>query len=976
MILKKSSNSMIKTLIILFIFSIMIFITTKSIAWTEKGDWSNAGYGSMNPYDSSYYGPDWRGNGWIYHSGNCTWYCWGRAYEKLGHQLPGWGNAGNWYSDAQKSGYAVGSEPRSDSIIVWSGHVAYVEYVEGTNIQITECNWAAGDNTSTHDFNYAILDQGTWQGSRAGYFIGFIYLNTTPPQPVDNYPEVQNYILHTASATANSMEARIWATDDKGINSVSMRIWQSGKDENTGFVKTWQKNGSNNTAQYVDGYFKASFTTSEVTRNATIEPGSLVCVRFCVTDTAGHETIKYLYDMAFAGKANLGNFSARIVPKSSTGFCLGLSATKKDNLDNNFLELQTKKLTDASQIWKFERQSNGLYKITNYSKTGKTIHTNGGVGAIDNGSLIKIYDYNANETALHRYLLQTYNGGYRIVPGHTPDLKALDITDGTMQAGQPIELYRTYSWTNAAQTFVFEKIADSMTLNNTSTQLYVGNTLTLKATITPSDVATKNVTWKSSNTSIATVDSAGKVTAKGIGTATITATTTDGSNISKTCTVKVIEDIYDPNAELVLNKYTYQFDNLNASYQLKSTLSTGKDTQVTWRSSNTNVATVDSTGKVTSKKGGFAYIYANSKNYGELYCLVYVSYPVTLSDGAKVYVGDLDGNGLFDANDSSLILDMFKTNDTSADSKLMADLNGDGKVNSIDSSIVLEAAQTEAFRTGNLATIRYVTISKNKAQINIGETFKLTASTVASKTYQSTAISWSSSNSSIATVDGNGNVKGIEEGKAIITAKSSNGKTATCEVTVTFKLKFKDVPEGAWYYNSVKYVFRKGYITGYNDTTFGPSDNLTREQLVNILWRIEGKPSANSLPNRFTDVQNGAWYTDAIKWANAYGIVNGYGGTTKFGVGDKIIRQDLAIILSKYAEYKGKDMTKTASLDVFKDKNKVSSYAVNAVKWAVTKGIITGNTFPDGSKTIAPHDNATRAETAVMLQRFCENILK
>ena len=189
-------------------------------------------------------------------------------------------------------------------------------------------------------------------------------------------------------------------------------------------------------------------------------------------------------------------------------------------------------------------------------------------------------------------------------------------------------------------------------------------------------------------------------------------------------------------------------------------------------------------------------------------------------------------------------------------------------------------------------------------------------------------------------------------------------------------LTFTDIPKTSWYYESVKYVSERGLITGYNETTFGPFDNLKREQLVNILWRIEGKPDASALPNNFTDVPDGQWYTDAIKWANANGIVKGYGGTTLFGRGDNIIRQDLAIMLTNYAKYKGKYVSPTGTLDKFADKAKVSNYAVDAVRWASENSIISGNANADGTKTIEPLKNAKRCEAAVMLTKFIKNVIE
>ena len=189
------------------------------------------------------------------------------------------------------------------------------------------------------------------------------------------------------------------------------------------------------------------------------------------------------------------------------------------------------------------------------------------------------------------------------------------------------------------------------------------------------------------------------------------------------------------------------------------------------------------------------------------------------------------------------------------------------------------------------------------------------------------------------------------------------------------KIPFTDVGEATWYFDSVKYVAERGIITGYNRETFGPFNNLTREQLVNILWRIEGKPDASELENKFDDVPDESWYTDAIKWASANDIVKGHGGTSLFGVGENIIRQDLAIMLANYAKYKEKYNKPEVTLDGFADGKAVSEYAIDAVRWASKNGIISGNANSDGTRTIAPLANAMRCEAAVMLMRFCENIL-
>ena len=183
-------------------------------------------------------------------------------------------------------------------------------------------------------------------------------------------------------------------------------------------------------------------------------------------------------------------------------------------------------------------------------------------------------------------------------------------------------------------------------------------------------------------------------------------------------------------------------------------------------------------------------------------------------------------------------------------------------------------------------------------------------------------------------------------------------------------LPFLDVRANDWYYESVKYVYENELIKGYNNETFAPQENLKREQLVSILWRMEKNPDTSDLSNEFTDVLDNEWYTDAIKWAVKAGITKGYGDTKKFGLGDNIIRQDMIVMIANYAKYKGFYLDPIVDLSNFKDGNDVSGYAKDTMRWAIENGIITGNNNSDGSKTIKPLAETTRCETAVILQRF------
>ncbi len=198
------------------------------------------------------------------------------------------------------------------------------------------------------------------------------------------------------------------------------------------------------------------------------------------------------------------------------------------------------------------------------------------------------------------------------------------------------------------------------------------------------------------------------------------------------------------------------------------------------------------------------------------------------------------------------------------------------------------------------------------------------------------------------------------------------------EIVNSFKIKdtvklsrgisFVDVPSNAWYNSAVKYVEDKKIITGINAYTFAPGQKLTRGMLVTILHRMEGMPNVSG-KSKFPDVQDSKqFYYTAVKWATSKKIVSGY-NNGKFGPDDPITREQLAVMLNNYCNYKGKYKSVSGNLSAFKDSSKINSYAKYAVNWAVGNKIITG----DQGK-INPQGNATRAEAASMIYKYCLNI--
>ena len=180
-------------------------------------------------------------------------------------------------------------------------------------------------------------------------------------------------------------------------------------------------------------------------------------------------------------------------------------------------------------------------------------------------------------------------------------------------------------------------------------------------------------------------------------------------------------------------------------------------------------------------------------------------------------------------------------------------------------------------------------------------------------------------------------------------------------------LPFSDVTESDWFYDAVTYAYENGLMDGVGMGLFAPNSETTRAQLVTILHRLAGQP-APSGDSGFSDVETGTWYTDAVAWAAQNGIVNGV-SDTQFAPGDDITREQLAVILYRYATYQGYDVSQRADLSGFVD-GTISTYAQEALSWASAQGLVLG--FEDDS--LRPQGNASRAQIAAVLMRFCQTV--
>lgn len=201
--------------------------------------------------------------------------------------------------------------------------------------------------------------------------------------------------------------------------------------------------------------------------------------------------------------------------------------------------------------------------------------------------------------------------------------------------------------------------------------------------------------------------------------------------------------------------------------------------------------------------------------------------------------------------------------------------------------------------------------------------------------------------------------------------KEIQGKTALVftsnEGVITYYLReeparpFQDVAEDAWYYDAVYHCFDNGYFKGESDTAFVPEKAMSRAMVATVLYRMAGEPEVTG-ENPFSDVAAGKWYTDAVTWAAEKKILEGYGGGV-FGTDDPVTREQMATIFWRYQD---KPAAEKADLTAFSDADKISDWAQDALKWAVSTSVINGK----GNGILDPKGKANRAQVAQIITNF------
>lgn len=208
---------------------------------------------------------------------------------------------------------------------------------------------------------------------------------------------------------------------------------------------------------------------------------------------------------------------------------------------------------------------------------------------------------------------------------------------------------------------------------------------------------------------------------------------------------------------------------------------------------------------------------------------------------------------------------------------------------------------------------------------------------------------------------------------ALIGTMSLSSFAASSNVTKIFS----DVADGAWYTEYVQYVYDNALMTGMKGTDlFQPDTRITKAQVAQVLYNKENQPKVTdkTVFSKLKDVSEKDWYADAVAWAYGNGIVTGDTYHMTFSPNADVTREQLALMMYRYSDYKDYDISKRGNLNGMANTNKVSEWAETAVKWAVGVELISGLKTSSGYD-LAPQGNATRAQMATILERYCTDYL-
>lgn len=531
---------------------------------------------------------------------------------------------------------------------------------------------------------------------------------------------------------------------------------------------------------------------------------------------------------------------------------------------------------------------------------------------------------------------------------------------------------------------------NGVSLNKSETTLTVGGTAQLTATVTPTNATNQNVTWESSNPSVATVDESGKVTAVAPGEATITVTTEDGSKTAN-CAVTVYaktaittqpQSVSVTEGQSATFSVTATGDNLRYQWQINSGNSWTNITDATDAS-----YTIDRT---TTAMSGNQYHCIVTGDGGEVTsdaAMLTVNERPIIPPVIPPTVSEETIDAILDAEPGETVSVALEDGDTTLDAEVFETLAGEditleivldnGVGWTVNGQDIPEGADLSDLDLGvemdsdgiPVDVVNTITGERDTVQMTLahdgdfGFTMTLTAPLGAENAgYWANLYHFDEDAERLifetaAEIDADGSVS------LSLSHASQYAIVIDDHSHATIDLPFSDVSDSDWFYDPVVWIYNEGLMTGTSATTFEPNTSTTRAMIVAMLARLENVTSADSAG--FTDVADGDWYATAVNWAASEGIVGGFGDGT-FQPNAAITREQMASILYRYAEYKGLDVSARTDLSHYSDQPSV--WAEDVLSWAVAEGLLAGVT----DDQLQPQGNATRAQVAAILERFLE----
>ena len=595
--------------------------------------------------------------------------------------------------------------------------------------------------------------------------------------------------------------------------------------------------------------------------------------------------------------------------------------------------------------------------------------------------------------------------------------------DGTI-SGKPTTA-NTYTFTVTATnasgsaskeyTLIIKAVSvTGVTLNKSELSLYTGQSETLTAAVAPDNATNKTVTWSSSDNTIATVDNNGKVTAVKEGIATITAAAADGSGFSAACTVTVTRSEYSISADTTALDFGSAYTSYTQPAAKTVTITNdGNQTLTLTQPASTSsfeVGTLTDTELAAGEKATFTVQPKAGLAVGTYseYIAVSGSEDATVTITANFTVKQYSSGGgtptktpsqqatdkIESAKEGSTVEITLRTGQTKLDKEVFEALAGrdvtleislsngvtwtvngqdipeNAKLSDLDLGVTLDAS------TIPVSVINTITGTVDTIQLSLkhdGEFgFTMTLSAPLGKTNAGYWANLYYYNKGTKALEFQAADRIAADGTAefAFSHASDYAIVIDTESHEPVELPFTDVPEDAWYEDAAGYVYKHGLMAGTSATTFAPDVTTSRAMIATILWRMAGSPVVDYAMT-YTDVAQGQWYSEAVRWATSEGVVTGYGNGL-FGTNDPITREQFAAMLWRYAQTEGYDVSIGEDTNIlsYTDVADLSEYAIPAMQWACGAGVINGT--GDGS-TLTPQGQATRAQAAVMLMRFCEN---